>query len=234
MQRPFVHINVAMTADGKIDTFERRGAAISSDADKQRVDRLRAEADAVMVGGRTLLDEDPRLTVRSEALRAERAARGLPPHPAKVGVVSKADLRPESRFLTDGPARVLIFTTSATPAAQIELLRGRGAQVFVGAGAQVDLAAALQTLHEQGIRRLMVEGGGTLNFELLRRGLVDEISAYIAPLIAGGAQAPTLADGAGLTREEAVTLELVEISKMDDDGAIVRYKVKSKAENVKT
>ena len=65
MNRPFVFINIAMTADGKIDTFERRGSAISSSRDKERVDQLRASADAVMVGGKTLLDEDPKLTVKS-------------------------------------------------------------------------------------------------------------------------------------------------------------------------
>jgi 2,5-diamino-6-(ribosylamino)-4(3H)-pyrimidinone 5'-phosphate reductase len=62
MNRPFVFINVAMTADGKIDTLARKGAAISSQRDKERVDQLRAESDAIMVGGRTLLDEDPKLT----------------------------------------------------------------------------------------------------------------------------------------------------------------------------
>ena len=72
MNRPYVFINVAMTADGKIDTFERKGAAISSQRDKERVDQLRAESDAVMVGGKTLLDEDPKLTVKSEELRAGR------------------------------------------------------------------------------------------------------------------------------------------------------------------
>jgi riboflavin biosynthesis pyrimidine reductase len=84
MDRPYVHINVAATADGKIDTFERRGAAISSAQDKERVDKLRAEADGIMVGGRTLRDEDPKLTVKSEALRNERLARGLPANPVKV------------------------------------------------------------------------------------------------------------------------------------------------------
>jgi 2,5-diamino-6-(ribosylamino)-4(3H)-pyrimidinone 5'-phosphate reductase len=88
MNRPFVFINVAMTADGKIDTFQRRGAAISSARDKERVDQLRANADAVMVGGRTLLNEDPKLTVKSQALRAERVARGRSPNPVKVGVVT--------------------------------------------------------------------------------------------------------------------------------------------------
>ena len=67
MDRPFVFINVAMTADGKIDTVERKGAAISSPRDRERVDRLRTESNAVMVGGRTLLDEDPKLTVKTEA-----------------------------------------------------------------------------------------------------------------------------------------------------------------------
>ena len=78
MNRPYVFINVAMTADGKIDTFQRKGSAISSKRDKERVDKLRAEADAVMVGGRTLLDEDPKLTVKAEALREERVKRGDP------------------------------------------------------------------------------------------------------------------------------------------------------------
>ena len=106
MDRPYVHINVAATADGKIDTFERRGAAISSARDKERVDQLRAEADAVMVGGHTLHDEDPKLTVKSESLRAERLARGLPANPAKVGVSARLHLKPDSNFLNAGPAQI--------------------------------------------------------------------------------------------------------------------------------
>src|SRR5512142_2465320 len=107
MNRPFVFINVAMTADGKIDTFERKGAAISSPRDKERVDRLRASADAIMVGGKTLLDEDPKLTVKSETLRAERLARGLSPNPIKVGVVTRADIKVDSQFLNAGPAKIV-------------------------------------------------------------------------------------------------------------------------------
>src|SRR5438309_11812959 len=110
MQRPYVVMNVAATVDGKIDTIARRGARISSAADSERVDRLRAGVDAVMIGGRTLLDEDPRLPVRSEALRAERVARGQPENPTKVAVVSNPRLPEDARFLTDGPARVVLFT----------------------------------------------------------------------------------------------------------------------------
>ena len=85
MNRPFVFINVAMITDGKIDTVARKGATISSRQDKERIDKLRAEADAVLVCGRTLLDEDPKLTVKSNVLRAERIAREHTPNPIKVG-----------------------------------------------------------------------------------------------------------------------------------------------------
>src|SRR5512142_1858046 len=131
MPLPFVSLNVAATADGKIDTVERRGAAISSPRDKLRVDELRAACDAVMVGGRTLHDEDPRLTVKSEALRRDRQSRGLPPNPAKVAVASRLHLRPDCRFLSDGPARILLFTSAQTPPEQLDMLRGRGVQLIV-------------------------------------------------------------------------------------------------------
>src|SRR5712692_8913241 len=117
--RPYITINVAMTLDGKTDTVARHGAAISSPGDLERVDRLRASSDAVMVGGRTLLGDDPRLTVKSAILRTGRRARGLDENPLKVGIVTLAELRLDSRFLTTGPARVLIFTTAQTSAEQI-------------------------------------------------------------------------------------------------------------------
>ena len=224
MNRPFVFINVAMTADGKIDTFARKGAAISSHRDKERVDQLRAESDAVMVGGKTLLDEDPKLTVKSEALRAARVARGLTPNPIKVGVVTKADLNPHAKFLHEGPARTVIFTTHQTSIDQLASLRAQGVEVFVHAGDRVDLEQMLQTLKELGINRLMVEGGATLNFELLRLGLVDEVTAYIAPMIFGGEKAPTMVSGSGFERGEAVPLKLIRIEQWDD-GVLLNYKV---------
>ena len=225
MDRPFVFINVAMTADGKIDTFERKGATISSKRDKERVDRLRAEADAVMVGGRTLLDEDPKLTVKSEALRAERVARGLSPNPMKVGVVSEANLKPGSMFLNTGPARIVIFTTHRTSKDQLAFLRSHDVDVYIHNSERADLPKALVTLRELGIQRLMVEGGATLNFELLKLGLVDEISAYIAPMIFGGESAPTMAAGSGLERSAAIPLKLVSVEKEEDGGVLLKYLV---------
>jgi 2,5-diamino-6-(ribosylamino)-4(3H)-pyrimidinone 5'-phosphate reductase len=221
--KPFVFINVAVTADGKMDTYERRGSAISSAKDKLRVDRLRAESDAVMVGGRTLLDEDPKLTVKSEGMRAERVARGLTPNPIKVGIVTKADIRPDSDFLNFGGARIVIFTTNQTSSIQIELLRSRGVDVFIHESPRVDLVNALHTLSGLGVKRLMVEGGGTLNFELLRLGLVDELTMYVAPLIFGGESAPTAAAGSGVARSEAIPLRLVKSEVYDEEGGVLLH-----------
>ncbi len=225
MNRPFVFINVAMTADGKIDTFARKGAAISSQRDKERVDKLRAESDAVMVGGRTLLDEDPKLTVKSEALREERIRRGLAPNPVKVGVVTNAELNSHSKFIHEGGGHVVIFTTHRTSKSQLASLRSQNVEVFVHEGERVDLENMLHTLKELGINRLMVEGGATLNFELIRLGLVDEVSAYMAPMIFGGEKAPTMASGSGLERGEAVPLKLIRVDGWDDGGVLLNYKV---------
>jgi len=225
MQRPFVFINVAMTADGKIDTIERKGAAISSPRDRERVDRLRAESDAIMVGGKTLLAEDPKLTVKSEVLRAERVARGLSPNPVKVCVVTKAELKNHSQFLLEGPARVVIFTTHQTSKGQIAFLRSQGADVYTDDHDRVNLVNALSLLKELGINRLMVEGGATLNFELLRLGLVDEVTAYMAPLIFGGATAPTMVAGSGLRRSEAIPLKLIQVESWDEGGVVLKYQL---------
>jgi len=228
MNRPFVFINVAMTADGKIDTFQRKGAAISSVQDKERVDKLRAEADAVMVGGRTLLDEDPKLTVRSDTLREERIKRGLRPNPIKVGVVSEVEFSSLSKFLYEGSARVVIFTTQRTSKEEVTSLREKNVEVFVHEGERVDLKQMMLTLYEIGIKRLMVEGGATINFELLRLGLVDEVSAYVAPMIFGGEKAPTMASGSGFGRSEAVPLKLINVEHWDDGGVLLHYKVEKK------
>jgi len=225
MNRPFVFINVAMTADGKIDTFARKGAAISSARDKERVDRLRAEADAVMVGGRTLLNEDPKLTVKSEELREERVQHRLSPNPIKVGVVSKAEFKAHSKFLHEGGGRVVIFTTPRTSKEELASIRSQGAEVFVHEGERVDLKQMMHTLTELGIKRLMVEGGATLNFELIKLGLVDEVSAFVAPMIFGGEKAPTMASGSGLERSAAVPLKLLNIEHWDDGGVLLHYKV---------
>ena len=225
-KHPFVTLNVAMTADGKIDTAARRGAAISSPRDRERVDRLRAESDAVMVGGRTLLGDDPKLTVKSPALRAGRRARGLDENPIKVGVISDAaGLRSDSQFLNAGPARVFLYTTRHTGAAHVERLRAQGVAVFVVGEQQVDLPEMMRSLRSHGVSRLLVEGGSTLNAALLKERLVDEVTIYVAPLIFGGADAPTLAGGPGFPREEAIRLQELSVEQLEDGGVVIHYRV---------
>lgn len=225
MNRPYVFINVAVTADGKIDTFERKGAAISSKRDKERVDQLRAAADGILVGGRTLLEELPKLTVKSEALREGRVQRGLAPNPVKIGVVTRADIPLDSDFIKVGPTRVVIFTTSQTSISHVEGLRAAGVEVFVEDAPRVDLNKMMLTLKKIGVDHLMVEGGGTMNFELIRLGLVDEVMIYLAPLIFGGATAPTMADSLGVPRDEAIELKLMDVEKWEDGGVFLRYKI---------
>jgi 2,5-diamino-6-(ribosylamino)-4(3H)-pyrimidinone 5'-phosphate reductase len=225
MNRPYTFINIAMTADGKIDTFERKGAAISSKWDKQRVDELRASADGILVGGKTLLEESPKLTVKSEALREDRVQRGLSPNPIKVGVATVADIPLESDFIKVGPARVVIFSTNQTSLNQIEILRAHGVEVFVDDTPRVDLNKMMLTLKKIGVDHLLVEGGGTMNFELMRLGLVDELMIYVAPMIFGGANAPTLADGLGLMRSDAIALKLMNVDTHEDGGIVLRYKL---------
>lgn len=224
MNRPYTFINVAMTADGKIDTFERKGAAISSVKDKARVDELRASVDAILVGGKTLLGEAPKLTVKNEALRENRIKQGRSPNPIKIGVASNINISLESDFVKAGPARVVIFTTSQTSISQVEKLRKAGVEMFVEDAPQVDLTDMMHTLKKIGVDHLMVEGGGTINFELMRLGLVDELMIYVAPMIFGGANSPTLADGLGLLREQAIELQLNHVETWDNGGVVFRYK----------
>jgi 2,5-diamino-6-(ribosylamino)-4(3H)-pyrimidinone 5'-phosphate reductase len=224
--RPFVFINVAASADGKIDTFRRSGVTISSARDKERVDRLRAESDAVMVGGHTLHDEDPDLTVKSGSLRGERRRRGLPENPLKVGVATRLRLNPECRFLAAGPANAMLFTTAQTPEEDLQGIRAAGAVVHVLGDQRVDLQRTFLTLKEAGVERLMVEGGATLNFEILRLGLVDEVSIFVAPRMFGGETSPTLAGGAGFEDEAAVGLQLLDCERWEDGGVLLRYRVR--------
>ncbi len=225
-ERPRVLVNVAMSADGKIDSVTRQGAMISSAEDSTRVDRLRAGVDAVLVGGRTLLDQDPRLTLKSAGLRQERLGRGLPENPAKVGVVTVASLNPACRFLTFGPARRLIYTTSQTTPQQAAALRACGVEIFVMGERRVDLTDMMASLYQLGVRSLLVEGGGTILASLFALDLVDELTLYVAPRILGGAAAPTPADGLGFPLDLAPRLQLLSVGRFDAEGGIlIHYRV---------
>lgn len=223
MKKPFIFINSAMSLDGKISTSEKRQVKISNEKDMERVDRLRAESDAILVGSNTVAIDDPKLTVKSERLRKERVKKGLPENPLKVMVGSIKEIKFDSDFLDYGNAEKIIFTTEKEDSEKILRLMEK-ARVFVLGKKRVDLKKMVSILSDLGVKRIMVEGGGTLNFEMLKEGLVDEIYVAIAPKIFGGRNVPTLADGEGFKEGEIVDLELIDIEKLDEI-IVLRYRI---------
>lgn len=223
MKKPFIFINSAMSLDGKLSTFERKQVKISNKEDFERVDRLRASADAVMVGSNTVAIDDPKLTVKSEELRKERMAKGLPENPAKVMVGSIKRIRLDGDFLSYGNSEKIIFTTEKEEKEKIAALKKK-ARVYVMGKEKTNIYEMVDILAGLGMKRIMVEGGGTLNYEMLEAGLVDEIYVAIGPKIFGGKDAPTLADGAGLPYEKAVVLAPIGFATLGD-VIVLKYKV---------
>jgi 2,5-diamino-6-(ribosylamino)-4(3H)-pyrimidinone 5'-phosphate reductase len=222
--RPFVFVNVAMSADGKISTRERRQVRISGNEDYSRVDRIKAESDAIMVGIGTVLADNPSLTVKSPELRAGRRAAGKDENPIRVVVDSAGRIPLDADILHKGTGKRIVAVSRKAPPGTLEGLRQHAAVVTAG-DETVDLSALLEDLHRQGVRRLMVEGGGTLIWTLFEQGLVDELQVFVGNIVIGGKDAPTPADGTGFLREEAFPrLRIIEAVRLDD-GLLVRWEV---------
>ncbi len=219
MNRPTVIINSAISADGKISSFQRRQVRISGKADLERVDALRAESDAIMVGMGTVLADDPGLRVKSEKLRKERVDQGKSENPLRVVADSLARTPTSAQVLGEG---CIIAVSAAAPQDHLAKLTGRCEVVKCG-DRRVDLRELLMILHKKGVMRLMVEGGGTLNWSMVSEGLVDEIYTYIGALIIGGKDAPTLMDGTGYA-SNFPRLKLISVEKLDD-GALLRWRL---------
>jgi 2,5-diamino-6-(ribosylamino)-4(3H)-pyrimidinone 5'-phosphate reductase len=187
--RPYVILNAAMTLDGKIST-KACDSKISCREDLRRVHELRGSVDAVMIGIRTLLIDNPKLNVRFAEGKS----------PIKVIVDSAARTPISARVLTeDRDTSTLIAVTEKAPKERVEALKASGAEVIIsGSGDRVDLNLLMKKLREMGIKILLLEGGGTLNWGMLKNGLVDEIRVAVAPLIVGGEDAVTLVEGEGI------------------------------------
>jgi 2,5-diamino-6-(ribosylamino)-4(3H)-pyrimidinone 5'-phosphate reductase len=225
MDRPFVYVNMAATADGKITSAAREYPRFASAADRARMDRLRAEADAIAVGAGTLRADDPLLHVRDPASRRyRRDVLGKPAGLLRVLVTASVRIPPGSRFFDDpdgGPC--IVATVEDAPQAALEPLTGRAEVWRLGRGA-VDLPALLVRLRDRGVERLLVEGGGELNWVFVQAGLVDELYLTIAPALLGGRDAPTLLEGDGLRMEARVRLRLLALER-EGDELFCRYAV---------
>jgi 2,5-diamino-6-(ribosylamino)-4(3H)-pyrimidinone 5'-phosphate reductase len=222
--RPYVVVNVAMSADGKLSTRERRQVKISGAQDFTRVDRLKAGSDAVMVGIGTVLADDPSLTVKGEDCRQHRKNRGVCEHPVRIVVDSRARIPLEASILNKGNGLRIIAVSEKADPEKIAALKN-AATVIVAGEQQVDLAALMDELGTMGIQRLMVEGGGELIAGMIRARLVDEIYTFVGNIIIGGRDAPTLADGEGfLAEEEFPRLTLIETRRIEN-GVLLHWKV---------
>ena len=215
-----VVVNAAASADGKLSHRGREQVAISGPEDFDRVDRLRAESDAVMVGVGTVLADDPHLTLDDPELVDERVAGDDPAHPARVVADSRGRTPPDARILDDAAA-TYVLVSEAAPTERVADLQDAGAEVVTAGRDRVDLAAAFDDLADRGIDQIMVEGGGEVIFSLFDAGLVDELTVFVGGMIVGGRDAPTLADGEGFV-EDFPSLSLAGVERLDD-GVLLRW-----------
>lgn len=213
MPRPFVLLSAAVSLDGYLDDTSPQRLMLSNAADFDRVDQLRAESDAILVGAETIRRDNPRLMVRSEARRAARVAAGLPADPLKVTLTRSGDLDRALMFWHCGGARV-VYTTDAGAQALTDRLAG-SAEV-VSLGPEVDFGTLLDDLGARGIGRLMVEGGGRVHAALLGAGLADELQLAVAPIMVGERGAPRFRGPSGHR------MQLAEVRQLDD-VALLRY-----------
>lgn len=219
-----VLVNAAISVDGKLSTRRREQLRISGEGDFARVDRLRAEHDAVMVGVGTVLADDPSLVRYDEShRRAVRGAEASPP--ARIVADSRARTPPDAAILAGSP-RTYLLVSDGAPSERLEALREAGATVVKAGAERVVLPAALDHLEATGIHRLLVEGGGELIFSLFDADQVDALSVFVGPLVVGGADAPTLADGEGFVADFP-ELTLTSVERVDE-GVVLEWDVEDR------
>jgi len=220
--RPFVFINAAMSADGKIATIKRRQTRISGSLDFDRMDELRATSDAIMVGIGTVLSDNPSLTVKSKERKERRLSMGFEENPVRIVVDSMARTPIDADIFKKGAGKRIIAVCENAPEKSVSELSNFADIICVGEKS-VDLEKLLIELKNSGIKKLMVEGGATLNWGLISEGLVDEIYTFIGNMIIGGRTAPTLVDGDGFV-SDFCKLSLISCEILDE-GVLIKWKV---------
>jgi riboflavin-specific deaminase-like protein len=227
--RPSVFINMAMTADGKIATANRAVTTFGSARDLAHLYELRATADAILCGARTVEETGATLGNGGDQHRRARLRRGLTEFPLRIVASGSGSLSPTAAIWEKRFSPILVLTSERARKAKLARLRRLATHVWVSPGAEVDLAAALVRLKtEFGVRRLLCEGGGELNDALFRAGLVDEVRLTICPRIFGGRAAPTIAGGPGFARlADAAQFELVSTRRHGDELFLVYRKFRA-------
>ncbi len=217
--RPFVVLKAAMTLDGKISSSAHASRWISSEHSRHRVHKLRNSVDAVMVGIGTVLADDPLLTVRG--LKRSQ-------NPVRVVLDSRLRVPVEAQVVkTIGQARTVVATTEHAPPEQIELLRDKGVEILVfeaDARGRVPMDAVLTQLGKQGVQSVLIEGGSEVFTDAIEYGHVDKLIVYIAPLLLGGAAAPSFFEGKGIEHpSQAIRITAIEVRRSGPDICVEGY-----------
>ena len=206
--RPFVHVNCAMSADGKIAGINRKQVKISSEEDMVRARDLRKKYDAVVVGVGTIIADDPHLTIKDATFYK---------NPIRI-VVDPNGRTPKDALVTDERAPTVILTND-------ECTEEWKNADTVKCGSPFSLPVAMEKLSELGVESLLVEGGGETISHFFRNGFVDKYSVFVGALMIGGRGAPTPADGEGWIGENGLTLKL-KSAKVLGSGVLITYDVK--------
>lgn len=225
MTRPHVLLSVAVSIDGYIDDASPERLRLSGAADFDRVDQVRADSDAILVGAQTLRRDNPRLLVDSPDRRAARVAAGKPEYPLKVTVSASGDLDPGLRFWHHGGGK-LVYTTDVGAAKLADRLAGLAEVVSLGA--ELDFGALLDDLGRRGVSRLMVEGGTRVHTAFLAADLADELHVAVAPILVGDTAAPRFLGDARYPGGPHRRMRLAEITQVGD-VAVLRYLPKARS-----
>jgi 2,5-diamino-6-(ribosylamino)-4(3H)-pyrimidinone 5'-phosphate reductase len=206
-----------MTIDGKIAT-NRGDSTISSKQDLRRLHRLRSSVDAIIIGISTVIVDNPRLTVR--------LVKRCGTTPVRIIVDSTGRIPLDSKILKSASKiNTIVAVTSRTSDRRIDKIKSAGAMVIVAGARTVDLKELFCILKKMGFNKILVEGGGELNWSILQLGIVNELMVTVAPRIVGGRTATTLVEGDGYTRiSESIKTDLIKISRQNNGEVILYYK----------
>jgi 2,5-diamino-6-(ribosylamino)-4(3H)-pyrimidinone 5'-phosphate reductase len=209
-KRPFVYVNMAISADGKIATANRAVSSFGSARDQAHLLELRAGADAVMAGARTVDSQPVTLGPGPTRYRRLRERQGLAPYNLRIVASRSASVNPRAEVFRHRFSPVIVLVGGGADRRRLDRLRRMAAEVKICGQGQIDFERALRWLRERwGIQRLLCEGGGELNGALFSAGLVDELHLTVCPKIFGGRFAPTIADAVGVSNlADATDLEL--------------------------
>jgi riboflavin-specific deaminase-like protein len=216
---PFVLVNMAMTADGKIATANRAVHSFGSARDLAHLYELRATADAVMCGARTVEVSGTTLGTGGARFGRQRQKRGLAAGHLRVIVSGAGTVNPQAEIFKTKSSPLIVLSTRRAPAIKLARLRALADEVKICGATVINVRSALRWLRaRRGVKRLLCEGGGALNDALFRAGLVDEIHLTICPKIFGGGAAPTLADGIGFPAlKQAEEFRITSVSRFKDE-----------------